>query len=235
MTDLMGWFMTQTKTDGNSVNSLKPGEQPFNNELFEKKYFELLENDPEHWVCRFQFHYLDSVDPQNVRGKAHIAMISAKQKIRELMEEIERQEAIVCTSKRTIQKIKRQGQEMQAHEQVQGHEQVQVEKIIRRGRPARSEHKEEVVKKFMMKWVESLKDALDVKSCGAEGGLEKLVSSTLERSWRRWLKGDAIPSYATFENLLESKITEGKYAGEHLRNVPVTPTHTQMLMLLQFI
>lgn len=143
---------------------------------------------------------------------------SAKQKIRELLEEVNKQEAIIHVAKATIQKYKRK-----------------TEKSDKRGRPARSEYREEIARKFTMKWVEALKDALEVKGCGSKSGLEKMVSSTLERNWRRWLRGDAIPSYTTFENLLDSKITEGKYAGKLLCKVPVTPTHNQILTLLQFI
>lgn len=209
--------MTKAKTASKSMSAEK---KVFNIELFEEEYFDLLKNDPEHWATEFEFHDWKYVDPENIRGKAHVAMLSAKQKIRELLEEINKQEAIIGTSKRVIQKFNRY---------------IQNEKSNRRGRPERPEHREEIVKEFMKKWVASLKDALEVRSCGEQGGLAKMVSSTLERNWRRWLNGDSIPSYATFEMLLDSKITAGKYSGESLRDVPVTPTHNQMLILLQFI
>lgn len=210
--------MTQAKTASKSMSA----EKAFDIELFKKEYFELLENDPEHWANEFEFHDWKYVDPGNTRGKARLEMILAKQKIRELMEEISKQEAII----RDCQKIIRKHNH---------NRHVQNGKSNRRGRPERSGDREDIVKKFIMKWVASLKDALEVRGCGAKGGLEKMVSSTVERNWRRWLSGDAIPSYATFENLLESKITGGKYAGESLRNVPVNPTHNQILRLLKFI
>jgi hypothetical protein len=62
-----------------------------------------------------------------------------------------------------------------------------------------------------------------------------MVSSSLERNWRRWLNGDAIPSYSSFEGLLDSKITDGEYAGQLLKSVPTTPAGRQILTLLQFI
>lgn len=211
-----GGFVGKPKTDDRGLGA----EQVFDIELFEKEYFESLGNDPEYMANEFEFHYWKYIDPVNARGRAHIELISAKQKIRELQEEIAKQEAIINTSNRTIQKQKRQ---------------VQAEKSNKRGRPKRSECREQIVRKFMMKWVASLMVALEVKSCGATGGLENKVSLTTERNWRRWLKGDAIPSCSTFDNLLNSKITDGKYAGEPLYKVPVTPTHNQILTLLRFI
>lgn len=207
--------MDQLKTDDSGLSVT----QAFDSELFEKEYFELLENDPEYMANEFEFHnwkYSENLYPL----KAQFEINSARQKIRELQEEIAKQEAIINASNRTIKNYKRQ---------------VQTEKLSKRGRRTRSEHREQIVIKFMMKWVASLKDALEVKSCGAQGGLEKMVSSSLERNWRRWLKGDAIPPYTTFDKLLDSKITKGKYAGESLCNVPVTPTNNQMLTLLRFI
>ncbi len=193
--------------------------QPFDIGLFEKEYFELLANDPEHMAMEFEFHEWKNFGNSHP-GKALIEISSANQKINELKEEINKQEAIINAAKRTIQKYKRL---------------VHAGKSNKRGRPERSEYREEIVTKFMMKWVASLKDALEVKSCGARGGLEKMVNSTKERNWRRWLNGGAIPSYETFENLLALKITDGKYAGEPLCKVPVTPSNNQMLTLLQFI
>jgi len=208
--------MTQAKKASKS----KKAEKAFDIELFEKEYFALLENDPEHWANEFEFHDWKYADPGNSRGKARLEMLMAKQKIRELMAEISKQEAIIRDRQGIIRK----------------HNQFQNKNTNKRGRPKRSSERE-IVKKFIMKWVSSLKDALEVKSCGGKGGLEKMVSSTLERNWRRWLNGDSIPSYATFEILLDSKITAGKYSGtgKLLRDVPVTPTHNQMLSLLQFI
>lgn len=226
--------MTKTKNDGNSKTAQRG--QPFDIELFEKEHYEYVveerlaaeearirerENDPELMANEFLFENLRfKSDEEKVAYDAEKIIQKTKQKIRELQEEIVKQEEIINSSNRTIQKYKRQ---------------VQTEKSSKRGRRARSEDRERVVRKFIMKWVASLKDALEVKSCGAEGGLAKVVSSTQERNWRRWLKGDAIPSYATFNTLLDSKITGGKYAGERLCNVPVTPTHNQILTLLQFM
>lgn len=223
--------MEQPKIDGGGLWA--DCEQAFDIELFEKEYFEYErnkayqaaiekeENDPERMAEVFESQ--DGCWKSSEEASAYYAEVviqRAKQKIRELQEEIAKQEAIINVSNRTIQKYKHQ---------------VQTEKSNKRGRRARVEHREQIVRKFTMKWVTSLKDALQVKSCGAKAGLEKMVCLSTERNWRRWLNGDAIPSYATFDNLLDSKISDGKYAGEPLRNVPVTPTHNQMLTLLRFI
>lgn len=207
------------------MTELQPWEQTFDIELFEKEYFEFLENDPEHIAIEWEFHDWKHFHGENARS-AYFELMSAKQKIKELMEEVNKQESIIRASKKTIQNHK-------IH--VQTCKRLHLEQTGKRGRPERSEYKERIVAKFMMKWVASLKDALEVKSCGAKGGLANLVCSTVERNWRRWLNGDAIPSHATFENLLDSKIAGGKYAGKLLSDVPVTPTHNQILALLQFI
>lgn len=209
--------MTQVKIDGKNIN--------VNDEdldaILHQVYIEQKENDIAFMGSFFEseegsWKSCEEMDAYFAQAEIN----TAKQKIIELLEEINKQETIIRVSKLTIQKYKRQ---------------VQTGKSNKRGRRTRSKYKEEIATKFTMKWVASLKDALEVKSCGAGGGLEKMVSSTLERNWRRWLKGDAIPSYTTLETLLNSKITEGKYAGKPLCNVPVTPNHNQMLTLLQFI
>lgn len=210
--------MTQAKTASKSMSA----EKAFDIELFEKEYFEFLENDPEHWANEFEFYEWKYVDPDNQTGRARLEMLAAKQKIQELMEEINKQEAIVRDCHRAIRKHNRQRQLLN-------------ENSAGRGRPERSKAWEVIVKKFIMEWVASLKDALKVKGCGAKGGLEKLISTTPERNWRRWSRGDAIPSYLTFEKLLQSKIEVGQYAGESLCDVPVKPSHKQITRLLQFI
>lgn len=158
------------------------------------------------------------------RDDAHWAQLQinkADQKIRELNEEIAKQKAYISKYKHLIQNYKRCI--------------VRTKNLNKRGRPARTKHREKAVREFMQKWVASLMEALEAKGCGAQRGLEKMVSSEQERNWRRWLSGEAIPTYATFDNLLDTVITSGKYAGEPLFKVPVTPTHNQVLTLLQFI
>jgi hypothetical protein len=141
----------------------------------------------------------------------------ARQNIRVLQAKIEEWERVIGISKRALRIYKRQQSSEIATE---------------RGRPARLESRSQVVKKFSQQWVASLMDALEAKGCGAKRGLEMFAPSVTERNWRRWLNGDSIPSYTTFENLLGTRIIHGKYAGEMLCNVPVSPTHNQVSTLL---
>ncbi|MFA7350670.1 MAG: hypothetical protein WC009_07905 [Methylotenera sp.] len=154
---------------------------------------------------------------------AQSAINLAKQKIKELQEEIRKQEAIINCSETTVQNFKKV---------------ARAEKTNSRSRPKRSEFKERIAKKFTAQWVASLKSALGVESCGK---LEDLVSLpteeslTSERNWRRWLNGDAIPTYTTFEKLLSAKITGGKYADKTIYDIPIPLDHNSILTLLRFI
>jgi hypothetical protein len=204
----------------------------FDSESFKEKYeeyrriklhqdkVEALENDIEYMAAEFE--------SENGRWKsseemyayfAAIEINKAKEKIRELRDEIKKQEAIIHIADKAVQEFKHP---------------VITEKRSKRGRPVRSEYRDKIAKKFTQKWVASLMVALEVKGCGTQKGLEKMVSETSERNWRRWKNGDGVPTYATFENLLDSKVLAGKYAGEQLYNVPTIPTHSQMMIFLQF-
>lgn len=150
---------------------------------------------------------------------AQLQINLANEKIRELNEEIAKQKANITKFDHLIQNYKL----------------VVKTKNLNPGRPARSKDREQIVREFMKKWVASLMCSLEAKGCGSVRGLGKMVSAVHERNWRKWLSGEAIPQYATFDNLLDEVITCGKYAGEPLFKVPVTPTHNQILTLLQFI
>lgn len=225
--------MTKAKTNGKSKNA----EKAFDIELFEKENFEYVkdgmaaqkgffvqEQEIDIKVLAGIYAVEDSRiffrDEQEEAHWAQAHINSANQKIRELQEEITKQKVSISKFNCLIQNYKRL---------------VKSDKLNKRGRPTRSENREQIAREITQKWVASLMESLGVKSCGAKGGLEKVISSTQERNWRRWLSGDAIPSYSTFENLLDAEITCGKYAGGQLFKVPVTPTHDQVLTLLQFI
>ena len=202
--------------------------EPFDAELFEKEYWDSVGNDPEYMISKLETYDFEfptvNLYPHPIHAK--IKINAASEKIRELEEEIAKQNAIILASLRHVKKYKRAKKEIESHLR-EGRDGL--------GRPERSEYKEAVVKGFLKKWVVSLMDALQVKGCGSKGGLEKLVTSSKERSWRRWLNGDAIPTYSTFEELLNFKISEGKYAGALLRDVPVTPTHNQIMRFIQLV
>lgn len=208
------------------------GAQPIDNEEFEKacaahqktedegrKWFE--EQDPEQMIVNFTYEDFrcKSIEEENAKH-AHEGIVSAKQKIRELRRQIEEQEELILKAQAVIKNYKRIAREASP---------------AGPGRPFRSEYRESIVRSFIVQWVRSLMKALEVKGCGAKSGLEMMVSSSQERNWRRWLNGDAIPSYSTFDDLLDARITTGKYAGKLLCDVPVSPTHHQVLTLLQFI
>lgn len=145
---------------------------------------------------------------------AQVAINAAKQKIKELREEIERQEAIIHDSEKIVIKFRRQT------------------KSSKSGRPERSQEKERIAKRFVSQWILSLMNSLEVKSCGQ---LEKIISGTTERNWRRWQNGDAIPTAKTFEKLLDNRIDRGQYAGCDLQKIPSKPQHQALLTLLRFI
>lgn len=205
--------MTQAKTDGNNMSA-----EDLYETLHRLAYIEEKENDIVYMANGFEFTDGCWASAEEMyAGQAQAKINMAKQKIRELQEEIEKQEVIIQISERTIQKYKRH---------------VKSEKTIKRGRPERSAYRERIAKKFMSQWVSSLKDGLEVKSCVK---LEDMVSSISERNWRRWINGDALPSYTTFDKLLCAKIGHGKYAGEALHKVPTIPNHNDLLTLLRFV
>lgn len=221
------------KSDSTSTNCV----QAFDINQFEKEHFEYIENERAEqraWLVREQ-----EIDPdlmaalfafedksKSIREEeedalwAQVQINSAKEKIRELREEIARHNAYINKCNCLIQNFKRISR---------------TEKSKKRGRPVRSEYRERIVRKFTKQWVTSLMETLEIKSCGDKKGLANVIASTQERNWRRWLSGEVIPSYSTFDDLLDFRITSGKYAGKLLYEIPVTPSHHQILTLLQFI
>lgn len=210
--------MSQVITDGNSIKTKSLEGYDECVVQAHQAYIEQQENDIAYMANVFECEAGSWKSAEEMyAGQAQQKINMAKQRIRELQEEIEKQEKIVCAAERIIQNYRRHSQ---------------IEKATKRGRPARSAYREKIAEKFMSQWIASLKDALQAKSCVE---LEKMVSSISERNWRRWLKGDAIPTYSTFDKLLSTKIEHGKYAGEVLYKVPVTPSHNDLLTLLRFI
>ena len=154
---------------------------------------------------------------------AQRAINFAKQKIKELQDEIRKQDAIINCSETIVKNFKKA---------------ARAEKTNSRSRPKRSEFKERIARKFTIQWVESLKSVLGVESCGKLAGLISLpmeVSLTGQRNWRRWLNGDAIPTYTTFEKLLSAKILEGNFVGSTIYDLPLSPSSNSLLTLLRFL
>lgn len=151
---------------------------------------------------------------------AQLEINSANQRIRELNEELARKKEYVITLNRLILHYKGL---------------VNSAKSKKRGRPARLFHREYIIKTVFSRWVDSLMASLEVNSCGAKGGLEYMLPNVQERTWRRWVNGESVPPYSTFDNLLDEVITSGKYARQPLFKIPVNPTHDQVLTMLQFM
>lgn len=152
---------------------------------------------------------------------AQRAINFAKQKIKELQDEIRKQDAIINCSEPIVKNFKKA---------------ARAENTNSRSRPKRSEFKERIARKFTVQWVESLKNALGVKSCGKlEELLPREMKLNSERNWRRWLNGDAIPTYTTFGILLSAKIQGGKFAGNTIHDLLLRPCNNSLLTLLRFL
>ena len=165
---------------------------------------------------RFHENRFKSIDDA-CAYEAQQDIINSKLKIKELQDELEKHEAIIRESEKIVRKLKRH---------------MNAENANKIGRPERSSEKGNVAKKFVSRWVASLMNELEIKSCAKLG---KVVSDTNERNWRRWLNRDAIPTYINFEKLLSAKIDHGKFAGQPLHNISVTPPHDALLTLLRFV
>lgn len=153
--------------------------------------------------------------------EAHIAqgsIIFAKNEILKLQARIKQFEQVIDDSNLKIHKYKLHSKSKES-----------------RGRPQRHEQREYVAKKFTMLWVGALIQILEADGCGSKLGLERFLPTVKERSWRRWLNGESIPSYKTFEKLLYETVQEGKFAGTTLMEIPIYPSHSQILTLLKFL
>lgn len=171
---------------------------------------------------------------------AQLEINKAQRKISELKQEIEKLEVVMAQSERVIRRYKTANNEMNTYKA--------------KGRPANSEFRVNVGKKFVSNWVISLMEILEVKSCQK---LEQLISpystklesdkntgilqeitvssKATERNWRRWLNGEATPNYNTFVILMSTKIEFGKFSGKYLQEIPTNPDSSQLQALLRFI
>lgn len=169
------------------------------------------------------------------RAKAEI--FQAKQKILEMQRQLEQLEGVIREGEKTLRKYKRL---VQAESNLTG-----------RGRPEISEEKVRITKYFVTEWVKSLMESLNVTNCQklesilsshtsklelnkvtGKAELITIASKATERNWRRWLKGEAIPSSSTFEILMGTKIDFGKYKGFLLQDIPTTPSSDNLQILL---
>lgn len=212
------WANMKATTDLQRGSSV-PKKQELDSNNYSKKVQVYLECESVCEAIQAESASWNSVEEMEAHS-AQGSITLARQEILKLQSKIERWEHVIATSNRVIRRFKRR----QA-----------ADTYAKPGRPVRSEFKEKAARELSMKWVASLIEVLEAKGCGAKRGLEMLIPTTQERNWRRWLKGETVPSYSTVEGLLGIKVAHGKYAGKPLCQVPVVPSHDQFMTLLRFI
>lgn len=183
------------------------------------------ENRIRHWIDSFSKtnngHTWSSQFDMHAWRKQCI-INEANDKIRQLREAIQNLENVKNGAKLSIQELK---EAETKHHKNPPHRQKQ------------SKDKQTIARKFTSIWVQSLMNSL-----GIDGHLEKysmmqsMVKGSDRVNWRRWaLEKNQITKTSLTDLLENSKITQGKYKGEFLRNVPVNPAHNDFLTLISLI
>lgn len=172
--------------------------------------------DIRHWLDKFKFEDGCCTSIFELRAfDAQSDIDIANQKIVALQQIIEKQRALIQSADKIITKNKRHEAEMRASNKL--------------GRPEKSPERQKVAIQFTTQWVQSLMDAFDVKSCAQ---LESTIYGSSQRSWRRWLNGDAVPTHKNLSELLIAEIKLGIYKGKPLHDVPTNPEHNDLLALI---
>lgn len=141
----------------------------------------------------------------------------AKKKIRELMDEIERQEASIRNARRIISRFKT----------TDGQKRLP-------GRPKAdpaSQWRQVTARRFVAQWVESLKAALSIKSSGE---LAQLAGGN-KMTWWRWGNQEAVPTPRLLEALLNVKIKSGELKGIALCDIQTSPSLTRLIDLVELV
>lgn len=158
----------------------------------------------------------EEMDAYNAQQEINLA----RRRLIELHEEIERQQLIIKQAQINIQTYKTN---------------INSGQMKKVGKPHISETQKTLIKRFMAKWIQSLMEVLEVKNCRKlEERLSVETSLNSERNWRRWLNGDAVPTYKTFETLLNTKIVSGTYSKQSLQFISTIPKSDDLLTLLRF-
>ena len=157
------------------------------------------------WSSEFEMHAYD----------AQCDIDIANQKIAALQKIVEKQKSFIRDAELIIKRNKRHEASIRASNKI--------------GRPEKSTIRQEVAIKFTSQWVQSLIDALDVKSCAQ---LETVIDESNERNWRRWRSGERVPTHNNLSKLLNAEIMEGSYLGKPLHEVPTIPEHNDLLKLI---
>ncbi len=158
------------------------------------------------WSSAFEIDAWDAQSDKDV----------ANRKITGLQAIIEQQQVLIRGFERVIKVNKRREAELSGTD--------------KSGRPPKSAQRQEVALQFTKQWVQSLIDALQVRSCAQ---LEAMVAGSSQRNWNRWLRGQAVPTSNSFAALQASKITRGPYEGQPLQAVETSPAMTDMLTLIR--
>lgn len=106
-----------------------------------------------------------------------------------------------------------------------------------RGRPARNPANpgretaiEASAKRFTRQWVSSLQKSLGITTCT---GLADQIPETEERTWRRWLAGDSIPTPQKFLRTIVTPIN--RLGGKTIGQIPTDPRAGDLYLLLRSV
>jgi len=169
-------------------------------------WLELFDSENRAWSSEFEMNIWEA---QSDIDLAH-------RKIGELEGLIEKQQSLIVRAQITIRRNQREA--------------ARVKNITRRGRPKLSQERQAVAAKFTAQWVRSLLCVLEATSCNQ---LEIVISGSNQRNWRRWLKGDFVPTITSLSALENAPVASGPHQGKVLRELPVTPSYDDLLALIR--
>lgn len=102
-----------------------------------------------------------------------------------------------------------------------------------RGRPrlCRTSEYEEMIKNFISKWVQAVKNEMDVQTYSA---LQNLIPAGDARNWLNWKNRKTIPAPKSFLQMITLKIDnkEHKHNGKSLAEIPTNPSSADLYSLL---
>ena len=174
------------------------------------------ERDINHWIEEFEFDRKRWTSIyESDAWYAQKDINEALKKIRALEDEIGNQKDVISKSEIVIEEFK-------AHK-------VSTKKM---GRPKISSDRHGIAKKFTSQWVKSLMRTLEIDSCAK---LAEFVAGSNQMSWGRWQKEKAAPPYNHLLTFGYAEITDGKYSGKQLQDVPTRPSFDDLKSLIRLI
>lgn len=187
---------------------LLPAEQAYLSERQEHigDWLEQYDSENRRWSSEFEVNIWEA--------QADIDL--AHRKIGELERLIEKQRSFIVRAQITIRRNQR--------------EEARVRTIARRGRPKLSQERQDVAAKFTAQWVRSLLQVLEATSCNQ---LEARIAGSNQRNWRRWLKGDFVPTATSLSALENMPVVSGPHQRKVLRELPTTPSYEDLLALIR--